>query len=147
MRQALEIVGRERKDEVAFSVFTACGPWAEASTRPDLDIPFYGAMGKAGAAGLGLALARPDLRVWVLDGDGSLLMNLGTLVTEAAQAPANLVHFVVENGVYGTTGGQPIPGAGAADFAAIARAAGFPRTYAFDDAGELEDGIRAAVSG
>jgi phosphonopyruvate decarboxylase len=146
MRQAVEIVARHRKDEVAFVVFTGCGPWSEVSTQPDRDISFFGAMGKAGAAGLGLALARPDIRVWVVDGDGSLLMNLGTLVTEAQQAPRNLVHMVLENGVYGTTGGQPIPGMGVVDFAGIARDSGFVHTYAFDDAAVLEREIGAALA-
>ncbi|HEY2595633.1 MAG TPA: thiamine pyrophosphate-dependent enzyme, partial [Chloroflexota bacterium] len=99
MREALSIVQAHRNDQVALVVFTAGGPWYETSTRPDLDIPAGGAMGKAGPTGLGLAVGRPDVGVWVLDGDGSLLMNLGTLVTEAHMKPRNLVHFVVENGV------------------------------------------------
>jgi phosphonopyruvate decarboxylase len=146
MREALSILQAHRKDEVALVVFTAGGPWYETSTRPELDIPFMGAMGKAGATGLGLAVGRPDVGVWVLDGDGSLLMNLGTLVTEAHMKPRNLVHFVVENGVYGTTGGQPIPGAGVVDFAAHARAAGFPNTAVFDDAGTLQRDLQAVLA-
>jgi thiamine pyrophosphate-dependent acetolactate synthase large subunit-like protein len=66
----------------------------------------WGSMGLASSIGLGLALARPDLRVIVLDGDGSLLMNLGSLATIAWTAPPNLVLVIWDNGEYGTTGGQ-----------------------------------------
>ncbi len=83
-----------------------------------------GAMGLTGSVGLGLAMARPDRRVIVLDGDGSLLMNLGQLATAAAEAPANLVHIVLVNGLWQETGGQRIATAGRADLAAIARGAG-----------------------
>ena len=69
-------------------------------------------MGKASSIGLGIALARPDKKVLVIDGDGSLLMNLGSLVTVANMSPKNLVHFVYQNGTYGVSGGQPIPGSG-----------------------------------
>ena len=66
-------------------------------------------MGLASSHALGLALGRPDKRVIVLDGDGSLLMNLGTLVTAAAAPPKNFYHFVCENGTYEANGGHPIP--------------------------------------
>ena len=67
-------------------------------------------MGGASSLGLGLALARPDRRVIVFDGDGSLLMQLGSLATIAGAAPRNLVHFLFKNGVYHTSGAQGIPG-------------------------------------
>ena len=86
--------------------------WESVSSNKDLDLPIFGAMGKASSVALGLALARPDKRIVVLDGDGGLLMNLGSLVTIADQEPDNLVHFVFEDGMYFTTGGQPVPGAG-----------------------------------
>lgn len=66
----------------------------------------WGSMGLASSIGLGLALARPDRRVFVIDGDGSLLMNLGSLATIGWQQPANLVVVVLDNGLYATTGGQ-----------------------------------------
>ena len=68
--------------------------------------------------------ASPDRRVIVLDGDGSLLMNLGSLVTIAAAAPKNLVHFVCDNGSYEANGGHPIPNP-KVDFAGLARSAGY----------------------
>jgi thiamine pyrophosphate-dependent acetolactate synthase large subunit-like protein len=82
----------------------------------------WGSMGVASSIGLGLALARSDLRVFVLDGDGSLLMNLGSLATIGLVRPGNLVLVVMDNGEYATTGGQATPTANGADLAAAARA-------------------------
>jgi len=84
----------------------------------------WGSMGMASSIGLGLALARPDRRVFVLDGDGSLLMNLGSLATIGLLRPPNLVLVVMDNEEYATTGGQPTPTAHGADLAAAARAMG-----------------------
>jgi thiamine pyrophosphate-dependent acetolactate synthase large subunit-like protein len=82
----------------------------------------WGSMGLASSVGLGLAIARPDVRVFVLDGDGSLLMNLGSLATIGLMQPANLVLVVMDNEQYATTGGQATPTALGADLAAAARA-------------------------
>ena len=82
----------------------------------------WGSMGLASSVGLGLALARPDVRVVVLDGDGSLLMNLGSLATIGLMRPPNLVVIVMDNEEYATTGGQATPTAKGADLAAAARA-------------------------
>ena len=82
----------------------------------------WGSMGVATSIGLGLALARPNILVIVLDGDGSLLMNLGSLATIGLQQPANLVIVVMDNEQYATTGGQETPTAHGADLAAAARA-------------------------
>jgi thiamine pyrophosphate-dependent acetolactate synthase large subunit-like protein len=82
----------------------------------------WGSMGLASSVGLGLALARPDVRVFVLDGDGSLLMNLGSLATIGLLKPANLVLVVMDNEQYATTGGQQTPTAIGADLEAAARA-------------------------
>ncbi|HJQ74384.1 MAG TPA: thiamine pyrophosphate-dependent enzyme [Gaiellaceae bacterium] len=75
----------------------------------DRDESFYmiGSMGLASSIGLGIALARPERRVLVLDGDGNVLMNLGTLATIAARAPANLLHVCFDNGAHASTGAQP----------------------------------------
>ena len=88
----------------------------------------WGSMGLASSIGLGLALARPELRVFVVDGDGSLLMNLGSLATIGWTRPANLVLIVWDNQVYGTTGGQDTATAHGADLEAAARAMGATAT-------------------
>ena len=82
----------------------------------------WGSMGLASSIGLGLALARPDVRVIVLDGDGSLLMNVGSLATIGLLRPENLLVIVMDNEEYATTGGQPTPTAHGADLEAAARA-------------------------
>ncbi len=85
------------------------------------------AMGLASSIGLGLALSLPDERVVVLDGDGSLLMNLGTLATMARYRPPNLTHIVFDNGSLLSTGGFPSHTAsGDVDLAKIAEGAGIP---------------------
>ena len=88
----------------------------------------WGSMGLASSIGLGLALARPDLRVFVLDGDGSLLMNLGSLATIGWTRPPNLVLVVWDNQEYGTTGGQQTATAHGADLEMAARAMGAAST-------------------
>jgi len=95
----------------------------------DRDTYFYtwGSMGLASSIGLGLAMARPDRRVVVIDGDGSLLMNLGSLATIGWVSPANLALIVVDNRLYGTTGGQESATAHGADLEAAARALGISR--------------------
>src|ERR687886_2763030 len=86
------------------------------------------AMGLASSLGLGLALCRPELQVVVLDGDGSILMNLGGLTTLARYRPPNLVHVVFDNESLLSVGGFPTATATGSDLAGIAAAAGVPRT-------------------
>ena len=98
-------------------------------------------MGQGSSHALGLALGRPDKRVIVLDGDSSLLMNLGSLVTIANAGAKNLVHCVCENGTYETNGGVPIPRAGQVSFTGFARAAGYPKTYEFSKLDDWDQGL------
>ena len=104
----------------------------------------WGSMGLASSIGLGLALARPDVRVFVLDGDGSLLMNLGSLATIGLLKPANLVVVVMDNEEYATTGGQPTPTAHGADLDAAARAMGIAATATVRSETELRNAIGVA---
>jgi thiamine pyrophosphate-dependent acetolactate synthase large subunit-like protein len=99
-------------------------------------------MGLASSIGLGLALARPDARVFVLDGDGSLLMNLGSLATIGLLRPANLVLVVMDNEEYATTGGQKTPTAHGADLDAASRSMGVARTATVRTEEELRDAVR-----
>jgi thiamine pyrophosphate-dependent acetolactate synthase large subunit-like protein len=143
LRHTLETLNGLRTDELVLSTFAASVLWEHISQRPDIDLPFWGPMGKASSTGLGIALALPHQRVWAFDGDGSLLMNLGSLVTIAAMRPPNLVHFVMDNRVYLTTGGQPIPGAELVNFPEIARGSGLTKVYAFDN----DDDFRREIPG
>ena len=106
----------------------------------------WGSMGLASSIGLGLALARPDLRVFVLDGDGSLLMNLGSLATIGFLRPANLVLVVMDNEEYATTGGQPTPTAAGADLEAAARAMGITETVTVRTREELTDAVNRTAT-
>src|SRR5438067_6213602 len=93
----------------------------------------WNSMGQASSIGLGLALARPDLRVIVLDGDGSILMNLGSLATEHTAGVRNLLHVIWENGGWEITGGQPAGSPFGIDLEVVARGCGFARTATVDD--------------
>ena len=127
-----------RPDDVVISARGAAREWMALGTHP-LDWVFVpSSMGQAASLGLGLALAQPERRVIVLNGDGGMLMNLGSLVTISAYAPRNLVVLLLDNGVYEITGAQPTPSAPAGrvagdaiDFAALARAAGLTAVFRF----------------
>jgi sulfopyruvate decarboxylase subunit beta len=131
--EAVQLLSETRQDAIVVNTMTPSRYWKDISDNPDYDLPIAGGMGKASSMALGLALSRPDKKIWCMDGDGSLLMNLGTLVTIAGQAPANLVHFVFGDEAYQTTGGQPVPGAGIYDFKTLAQGAGYPSAHLFDD--------------
>ncbi len=94
---------------------------------------------------LGLCLAQPDTKVILFDGDGSLLMNLGSLVTIAEAAPKNLIHCVFGNGTYAVNGGHPIPGAGTLDFAGLAHAAGYRKVLQCADIARLSEVFAKAL--
>jgi thiamine pyrophosphate-dependent acetolactate synthase large subunit-like protein len=132
--QLLEPLARHRTDEVVVTTMSVTRPWGRLSDH-DLDFASAdSAMGHAADLALGIALARPNRRVICLNGDGSMLMSLGTLATAVGSGATNYILFVVENGTFEITGHQPIPGAGRVDFGALARGAGFPRVSRFDDA-------------
>ncbi len=103
-------------------------------------------MGMASSIGLGLALARPDLRVVILDGDGSILMNLGSLATETACGVTNLVHIIWDNGGWEITGGQPAGSPFGVDLEAVARGCGFLKTASVDDLHEFRNAITQAMA-
>jgi sulfopyruvate decarboxylase subunit beta len=103
------------------------------------------AMGLASSMGLGIALSRPELRVVVFDGDGSLLMNLGGLTTMARYRPKNLVHVVFDNESLLSVGGFPTATSTGSDLAEIARAAGVPRTATVRTVDEFTRGFREAT--
>jgi thiamine pyrophosphate-dependent acetolactate synthase large subunit-like protein len=106
--------------------------WTDLTTHPNLDVPLGDpAMGGHAGFALGLALARPEKKVVLFDSEGDILMSLGMLVTIAEQQPANFYHFLIDNGCYATTGGQPVPNADNVAYDVIARGAGYPRAFAF----------------
>lgn len=145
-RQALEVLARYRGDHIVLTTMTAVGLWPELSNSP-LDFAYMpSAMGQGPGLALGLALAQPQRGVIVVNGDGSMLMNLGSLVTLASH-PANVYLIVMDNALYEVTGGQPPAGAGRTDYAALARGAGLGRVYAFEEAEAWGAGASEALSG
>lgn len=140
--QCLKLLAKYHRDELVVPVYQATFEWL--AIKPDAPtFTAVGAMGQASSLALGLALGLPERRVIVLDGDGSLLMNLGSLVTIANAAPGNLLHFVCENGTYEANGGHPIPGKDKLSFAGLARAAGYREAHEF----AALDALEAALPG
>jgi sulfopyruvate decarboxylase subunit beta len=137
---ALEVLRRARRDdEIIIPTMGSAREWMQLGAPHALDfILVPSAMGHATSIGLGLALARPEKRVIVCSGDGSLLMNLGSLASIVAARVPNLVVLVFDNGVYEVTGQQATAasaggrvGGRAADFCGIARASGFDSVHRF----------------
>ena len=111
--------------------------WINLSDQPDRDVPLGDpAMGGHASFSFGLAMARPDEKVILFDSEGDILMNMGALTTIAEKSPQNFYHFVLDNGVYATTGGQPVPNAENIQYDIIAKGCGYQSTYSFDN---LED--------
>ena len=146
MHDALRLIEARREGGIVLAAMTAEWGWQDVSRLKALDLPDPQPMGKASSVGLGLSLARPDKKVIVIDGDGSLLMNLGTLVTIADQAPGNLYHVVLDNGVYAITGGQPVPNADGYSFAGLAESAGYAAAFEFDDLEEFTTRVDEVMS-
>jgi sulfopyruvate decarboxylase subunit beta len=128
----LRAIAAARGDAICVPTMTTAPAWRTIAPD-DLSISCVGFMGGASSLGLGLALARPERRVLVFDGDGSLLMQLGSLATAAGARPRNLVHLIFKNGVYHTSGAQEIPGGLTVDFVMMAKGAGYRNAYAIHD--------------
>jgi thiamine pyrophosphate-dependent acetolactate synthase large subunit-like protein len=137
-REAIEALAEHRGDAVAVCALgMAANEWW-AVTKGEDSFYMHGAMGFAASFALGLALSLPQAKVWLINADGSLCMNLGSLLTEASQGASNLKHFVVDNGVYQTVGAVPMVNQGRTDYVTIARGAGFPRARSIDSLADLK---------
>ncbi len=149
MREAVAILRDARgPNDIVIPSMGSAREWMALGPVHDLDFVLVpSAMGHATSVGLGLALSQPDRRVIVLSGDGSLLMNLGSLVTISAQRPANLVIVVFVNGVYEVTGAQvtPRPESVPVDYAAFARASGITSVFRWSSLDEWRTGIGSAL--
>lgn len=137
------VVDSARREPIVASLGHPAYDLYACGDRPE-NFYTWGSMGVATSIALGLALARPDLRVIALDGDGSLLMNLGTLATVAACRPANLLVVVMDNACYGTTGGQPTVTAGRANLADVARALGISTAVTARTAAQLGEALASS---
>jgi sulfopyruvate decarboxylase subunit beta len=124
--EAIALAAQSAEAQNALLVCNIGFPSRELFSVMDRPENFYmlGSMGLASSIGLGLALARPERKVMVLDGDGSVLMNLGTLATIAHHAPPNYLLVILDNCCYGSTGSQPTCTHLGTDLFALAKAAG-----------------------
>lgn len=144
--QLLEGLSRHRTDEIVVTTMSSARAWGHLSGH-DLDFASIdSAMGHGADLALGIALARPERRVVCLNGDGSMLMTLGTLATIVGAAPLNLILVVCDNGTFEITGNQPVAASGRLDHAALAEAAGFRNVFRFDDPRDYVQSLGDALS-
>ncbi len=143
---ALDAIYPDLKDHIVVTIMGAVA--AELYTLGHRHNFFYleHAMGLASSMGLGIALAMPEQKVIVIDGDGSLLMNLGTLSTMARYKPGNLLHIVFDNESLLSVGGFPTATATGTDLAGIARASGVPAVAEANTPESLKAAVQAALA-
>jgi sulfopyruvate decarboxylase subunit beta len=145
--EALQAIYPKLEERIVVTIMGAVAAELQAiGHRPGF---FYlqHAMGLASSMGLGIALGRPELSVVVLDGDGSILMNLGGLTTLARYKPKNLIHVVFDNESLLSVGGFPTATATGSDIAAMAAAAGVPRTATVTTIPDFVAGFAEATEG
>ena len=140
-KKVFEAFQEHRGDAIVSVQGTSGKHWSDITTNINRDISLGGAMGQSTSAIFGLALGLPDQKVVHFDTEGALLMNLGVLASVAGKQPENFVHFLLDNGCYATTGGQPVPNSEAIDYAVIAEGSGYAATYSFDDLEELSTSL------
>jgi phosphonopyruvate decarboxylase len=107
------------------------------------DFLTVGSMGHSSSIALGVALNKPQQRIWCVDGDGAVLMHMGAMALVGTNKPSNLVHVVINNGAHETVGGMPTA-AGQIDLVAIARACGYPNAVCVDSFEALDRELEAA---
>ncbi len=144
---ALRAIVQARGDDLI--VCNIGDPSRELYSVRDAANQFYmlGSMGMASSIGLGIALACPGKGILAIEGDGAVLMNLGTLATIADLGPDNYLLTIIDNGVYGSTGGQPTCAARRADLASIARGAGVRDVRTARTEAELGSALTSMGSG
>lgn len=108
------------------------------------DFLTVGSMGHSSSIALGVAINKPDQRIWCVDGDGAVLMHMGSMAVIGANKPKNLIHVVINNGAHETVGGMPTV-AGSIDLVAIAKACGYPNAVCVDNFEDLDKELEAAM--
>ena len=135
----LEKLAALRKEEVVVTCMGSAKPWEKLSDTALDFASVDSAMGHAADFALGLAIAKPDRRIITINGDGSMLMCLGTFVTLAQRPCENYTMIIIENGTYEVTGNQKLPGVGKMDFEAIARGSGIENVVTVETEEEFEE--------
>jgi thiamine pyrophosphate-dependent acetolactate synthase large subunit-like protein len=134
------------EDDVVIATMTAGILWPQ-HTKHEMDLWMMAPMGAASPMGLGIAMARPDLGVIVLDSDGAILMSLGSLVTIGGKRPARFLHIILENEAYDITGGQPLPGNGTQSLPEFAESLGYARGLRSAQSADLEKAVQDVHDG
>lgn len=146
-KEAIEAIHAARgQRDIVVTTMTPARDWMQLPPHPLDMVLVPSAMGHATSMGLGLALAQPDRRVIVCNGDGSMLMNLGSLASIAGAGATNLTVIVFENRAYEVTGSQPTPAAGEVDFAAVASGLGFRAVFAYDAIETWQANVRRTLA-
>ena len=145
--ECFRTLARHRTDEIVITSAGNSGQAWWAATR-DSVASFYldASMSLSTMFASGLALARPELRIWAFMGDGAFCMNPGMLMVERELSPPNLTHFLVSNRAYGATSNADLPNFQMNDYAGIARAMGLERVFEFKTIDALERGITVLTS-
>lgn len=107
------------------------------------DFLTVGSMGHSSSIALGIAINKPGTKVWCIDGDGAVLMHMGSMAVLGANAPKNMIHVIINNGAHETVGGMPTVAA-KIDFVAIAKACGYPNAVSVDTFDKLEEELKTA---
>jgi phosphonopyruvate decarboxylase len=144
---AMQALLTHAKNEIIVAVYSMAFELVKQRPGHPLNYTCVGAMGLASSHGLGIATGRPDRKVIVFDGDGSLLMNLGSLVTIGTVAPTNFYHFLCENRTYDVNGGHNIPGHERTNFSNLAAAAGYRSVHEFSDAAAFKRSLGTILAG
>ena len=144
--EAARVFAHHRGDRLTVVTMQAVEPWNALGQADSRNFNVTGCMGSAASIGLGLAIARPYDQVLVIDGDGSLMMQLGSCISIGEHSPRNLVHAVFANGIYETSGGQKVPGRDTADLCAIALASGYRHARRFSSLEELDAELDSVLS-
>jgi thiamine pyrophosphate-dependent acetolactate synthase large subunit-like protein len=144
--EAFAILADEITDQIVVTgVGSQTNSWMQAKPRP-LNLYLRGPMGLSAAVGLGVALAHPDRKVVVLEGDGSLLMGITALSAIAGSRPANLLLVCLDNGVYEAVGSGPTASAGKTDFVRTVQGLGIERAELVTDADALRSSLRECLA-
>jgi sulfopyruvate decarboxylase subunit beta len=141
----LEILAGKVTDEIVVTNLGYAAAWWLKLKPRDANFYLHDSMGMASSVGLGIALALPQKKVIVLDGDGGLLLNLGTLVTIAEKNPPNLVHLLFDNRCYESSGGQCLVNVDKTDFVALAKGAGIRNAMEVDSLPLFRETIEFAL--
>lgn len=107
------------------------------------DFLTVGSMGHSSSIAMGIALQKPEKRIWIVDGDGAVLMHMGAMAVLGANAPGNIVHVVINNAAHETVGGMPTV-AGKLDLPGIAKACGYYQTFSVDNVDSLDNALQVA---